>query len=225
MPLQRRPHNQASAWLLAALAAVTMPACSGVVIPEPLVPEYVDCTVYPDSRTADYVLPWPVGTEFQVSRTFGHYTPANEGVGLYAIDILMPIGTAIHAARSGVVVAVQDGFTDEDRSKFHENWIMVRHADSSVARYMHLTKDGALVSVGDTVEQGQRIGLSGNSGPSTAPHLHIDVQACGPNLPPRYNDLPCGMTVPLSFANTSRESCGLRPGKRYRAQAYRREAF
>lgn len=94
---------------------------------------------------------------------------------------------------------------------------MIRHADATVARYIHLTTNGALVVVGDTVLQGQRVGLSGNSGASTGPHLLFDVQTCGPNRPPGYNTLPCGMTVPLSFRNTEPHSYGLEPRQSYTA--------
>jgi murein DD-endopeptidase MepM/ murein hydrolase activator NlpD len=97
---------------------------------------------------------------------------------------------------------------------------MVRHTDRAVARYIHLTLNGALVEVGEAVTQGQRVGLSGNSGESTAPHLHFDVQTCGPNLPPGVNNLPCGQTVPLSFRNTVPQSCGLMANTAYTAEPF-----
>jgi murein DD-endopeptidase MepM/ murein hydrolase activator NlpD len=132
----------------------------------------------------------------------------------------MPIGTPVHAIRSGVVVAVEERFADDDHERVHENWVMIRHADTTVARYIHLTLGGAVVEVGEAVAQGQIVGRSGNSGESTAPHLHFDVQACGPNLPPRYNNLPCGQTVPLSFRNTTVQSCGLRANTEYTAEPF-----
>jgi len=154
-----------------------------------------------------------------VSRTFGHYTLANGGVGLYAIDIPMPIGTPVHAMRGGEVVAIEERFSNDDRADFHENWVFIRHSDGTIGRYFHITTDGALVNVGDIVRQGDRIALSGNSGPSTGPHLHVDVQSCGPNLPPAYNRAPCGQTVPLNFRNTESQSCGLNQGRAHRAEA------
>jgi murein DD-endopeptidase MepM/ murein hydrolase activator NlpD len=171
------------------------------------------------------VLPFAVGRRFQVSRTFEHYlTPDGSiqagGVQLYAIDVPMPIATTVHAIRSGVVVAVEERFADDDHARFHENWVMIRHADQTVARYIHLTRDGALVEVGEAVTQGQRVGLSGNSGESTGPHLHFDVQTCGPNLPPGYNSLPCGATAPLSFRNTEPHACGLEAGRSYTAESF-----
>ena len=56
-----------------------------------------------------------------------------------------------------------------------ENVIVIKHSDETFGRYYHLTKGGALVSVGDKVSQGDKIGLSGNSGASAGPHLHFDV--------------------------------------------------
>lgn len=91
-------------------------------------------------------------------------------------------------------------------------------------RDIHLTRDGALVAVGDWVAQGDLIARSGSSGPLTGPHLHFDVQTCGPNLPPRYNDLPCGATVPVSFRNTTLETCGLEAGRTYTAFDFLPEA-
>jgi murein DD-endopeptidase MepM/ murein hydrolase activator NlpD len=160
-----------------------------------------------------------------VSRTFAHYFAPDGsiqagGVQLYAVDVPMPIGTPVHAIRAGVVVAVEERFSDDDHGRAQENWVMVRHADGTVARYIHLTRGGALVELGEAVAQGQRVGLSGNSGESGGPHLHFDVQSCGPNLPPGYNNLPCGRTVPLSFRNTLPQSCGLVPGTAYRAEAF-----
>ena len=184
----------------------------------PPIPSYVSCSVFPDYRTAMYVLPWAVGGRFRVNRSFEHYDLAlNGGVGLYAIDFGLSLGTPVHAARAGTVAAVEERFSDDDRADYHENWVMIRHADGTIGRYIHLTMNGALVEVGDRVIQGQQIGRSGNSGPSNGPHLHFDVQTCGPNLPPSYNRAPCGMTVPVSFRNTVAHSCGVESTSSYSA--------
>ena len=196
---------------LSLLVAFGLTACASPT------PSFVDCSVFADSRASLYVLPFAAGQKFIVSRTFGHYTPGNDGVGLYAIDFPMPMRTPVHAVRSGTVVAVEQRYSDDDRTELHENWVMIRHSDRTVARYIHLTMMGALVRVGDSVRQGDVIGLSGNSGPSSEPHLHFDVQTCGPNLPPGLNRLPCGMTVPVSFRNTEAHACGLTPRKSYAA--------
>jgi murein DD-endopeptidase MepM/ murein hydrolase activator NlpD len=184
--------------------------------PASQIPEVVNCSVFADPASSAYVLPWAVGARFTVSLSFGHYTPANDGVGLYAIDFPMPVGTPVHAARAGVVVAVEERYADGDRATYHENWVMIRHADDTIGRYIHITRDGAIVEVGDRVSQGQVIAHAGASGTS-GPHLHFDVQTCGPNLPPAYNRLPCGMTVPVSFRNTAAHTCGVEARQSYTA--------
>jgi murein DD-endopeptidase MepM/ murein hydrolase activator NlpD len=209
---------------IASVLAGTAWSCSSPTAPDqepgasgPEVPEFVSCSAFPDSASSPYVLPFGVGQRFGVTKTFDHYTPGNKGVGLYAIDLAMPMGTAVHAIRAGIAVAVEEGFSDDDHADFHENWVMIRHADDTVGRYIHLKMNGAAVAVGASVTQGQVIGYSGNSGASTGPHLHFDVQTCGPNLPPGYNTLPCGMTVPLSFRNTNPHTCGLEVKASYKA--------
>jgi len=187
---------------------------------EPTVPDFVDCGAFPDPTTSVYVLPYPVGSSWEVGNTFGHYTTANGGVGLYAIDFRMPIGSPVTAGRAGTVVAIEEGFSDDDHADYHENWVMVKHADGSVARYIHLTMNGADVAVGTVVAQGEVLGRSGNSGASSRPHLHFDVQTCGPNLPPGYNDLPCGQTLPVTFRNSGPQPCGVTEERFYRADPF-----
>ena len=218
-------HQFARVFLLHPVLLTALAACSGPTGPSPLNPGGPDpdaarCAAFSDSRSAAYALPYDSGQRFKVTKTFGHETPMNGGVGRYAIDIDMPMRTPVRAIRSGTVVAVQEAFSDNDHAVYHENWVMVRHADNTVARYIHLTQNGAPVEVGEAVEQGQLVGFSGNSGDSSAPHLHFDVQTCGPNLPPGYNDAPCGMTVPLSFRNTEPQTCGLEAGRSYTAASF-----
>jgi murein DD-endopeptidase MepM/ murein hydrolase activator NlpD len=172
---------------------------------------------FPVDKDSEYVLPFEPGASHIVWRTTSHFTPGNAGVGLWAIDFGAPIGTPIVAARGGKVVAIQQGFKDGNDKDLEENFVMIQHTDGTVGRYIHLRQSGVLVGMGDSVKQGQRIALSGNSGQTGGPHLHFDVQRCGPNLPPRYNALPCGMTVPITFRNVGSNLCGLEAGRRYKA--------
>jgi murein DD-endopeptidase MepM/ murein hydrolase activator NlpD len=178
----------------------------------------VDCGAYPAQATSLYILPWRVGESYEIIRTTSHYTRGNRGVGLNGIDIRMPIGTSLVAARAGIVVAVQEDYADGNGVDLQENYVFIKHADGTMARYFHLTRQGALVEVGDSVQQGDVIARSGNSGDSGEPHLHFDVQVCGINLPPNYNQLPCGQTLPVTFRNTTRHTCGLVPGRSYTAR-------
>ncbi len=201
--------------------AASMSATSDSCRPDPDGPR-VSRAAFVASEQSAYILPYLPGAARLVWRTTSHFNPGNKGVGLYAIDFAMPIGTPLIAARAGTVVAARDQFADGNDTDLEENFVMVRHADSTVARYIHLTQRGALVRVGDVVTQGQRIALSGNTGQTGGPHVHFDVQRCGPNLPPGYNTLPCGMTLPLTFRNAGPNICGLVPGRRYRATAITR---
>ena len=177
----------------------------------------VDCSVFPEPQASHYVLPYEVGTSHKVYATTGHYRSSNGGVGLYAVDFIMPIGTKIVASRSGTVVSVRENFLDGNNVDLEENYVFIQHEDGTVARYFHLTRKGALVEEGDQVKAGQIIGLSGNTGQSGGPHLHFDVQSCGPNLPPNYNKMPCGQTIPVTFKNTRLHTCGLEAGDEYLA--------
>ncbi|TMI91826.1 MAG: M23 family metallopeptidase [Bacteroidetes bacterium] len=95
-----------------------------------------------------------------------------------ALDFKMKRGTNILAVRDGVVTRVKEDGTKGGWSKKYSsqgNNIVIQHSDNSRSGYWHLQKDGALVKVGDTVRQGQIIGLSGKTGYAAIPHLHLIV--------------------------------------------------
>ncbi|WP_411708625.1 peptidoglycan DD-metalloendopeptidase family protein [Corynebacterium sp. LaCa116] len=89
------------------------------------------------------------------------------------LDFAAPIGTPIYAAADGVVV--------EGRERYNVagfgSWIWLDCQDS-VGKdfiYGHVKHDGILVKAGDRVRAGQQIGVVGNEGQSTGPHLHLEV--------------------------------------------------
>jgi peptidase M23-like protein len=173
-----------------------------------------DCSVFPSVAASPYRLPWTVGQTWPANP---HWV-RDISVQRYAIDVPMPIGTDVLAMRAGKVVRVEESYFDGDNVFGHENHVFVEHEDGTVARYFHLTNLGALVQVGDAVTQGQRIGLSGHTGNSSGPHLHMDVTRSCCTIPPNYNELPAGETLPLTFRNASPDSsCGLQPGVQYTA--------
>ena len=110
--------------------------------------------------------------------------------GEYALDFKMKEGTTICAARRGVVIALRE---DSDKGGLKQemlsegNYIIILHDDGSQAHYWHLRKEGALVNIGDTIESGQEIALSGNTGYSAFPHLHFEVTSPGKGqVPTRF---------------------------------------
>jgi len=98
--------------------------------------------------------------------------------GEYALDFKMHKGSKVCAARAGVVVEIrEDSKKGGLKPKYlsEGNHVIIRHEDGSYGNYWHLKYNGALVNVGDTIQQGQLIGLSGNTGYTAFPHLHFEV--------------------------------------------------
>ncbi len=125
--------------------------------------------------SAVYSLPYQKGKSFLIVQG---YQSLFSHAGDYAIDFKMKPGTKVVAARSGVVVFVRVSNKIGGVGKKYVgtgNGITVQHSDGSYAHYWHLLYNGALVSVGDTIQQGQVIGLSGSTGFSAFPHLHFEV--------------------------------------------------
>jgi murein DD-endopeptidase MepM/ murein hydrolase activator NlpD len=126
------------------------------------------------SASEKYTLPYSKGAAYKLLQGYdGPY--GHKGHSQYAYDFQMPIGTPVLAARSGEVVKVVEQNNDSTRKPGEENLIVIKHSDGSFGRYYHLTKEGVLVAMGDRVKQGDKIGLSGDSGASAGPHLHFDV--------------------------------------------------
>lgn len=194
--------------LLVALGVLT---CCGSPDPMPS-----DCSVFSGQETSPYVLPYEVGRSFKVTKTTSH-----GGTQYYSVDFAMPMGTPVVASRSGQVVNTEMRFLDGDTIPDHFNLIWIQHEDGTVARYFHLSHASARVNTGDPVAQGQVIALSDNTGHSTGPHLHFDVVQCLTGLTPAdINTPPCAQSLPLSFENTLKHTCGLASGMSYPALAY-----
>ncbi|MGN0438587.1 MAG: peptidoglycan DD-metalloendopeptidase family protein [Lachnospiraceae bacterium] len=108
---------------------------------------------------------YPV-TNWNVTSTFGQ----RWGRLHAGIDVGIPTGTTVRASRSGRVVTA--GWVGG-----YGNCVMIDHGDGVQTRYGHLSQ--VLVSVGQYVDQGQQIALSGNTGRSTGPHLHFEMRVNG----------------------------------------------
>ena len=115
---------------------------------------------------------WPVSGG-RISSGFGYRKKPNaKGATAYhqGLDIAVPTGTAVMASCGGTVIKA--GWNGG-----YGNLVCIRHPDGRETRYAHLSK--ILVSVGQSVSQGQKIALSGNTGASTGPHLHFEIRIGG----------------------------------------------
>ncbi|WP_460119638.1 peptidoglycan DD-metalloendopeptidase family protein [Pseudomonas sp. S2_C03] len=121
-----------------------------------------------------YPYPWR-GGPFRLSQgnngQYSHFGPKNR----YAMDIAMPEGTPIIAARGGVVVKTENAQTGRGNDPAG-NFVRVLHDDGTMGVYLHLKQGSVIVREGQRVSVGTALALSGNTGNSSGPHLHFVVQ-------------------------------------------------
>ncbi len=132
-----------------------------------------------------FFLPLSCGSRVRIAQgNFGQFS--HSGRSRYAFDFSIPVDTPMVAMERGTIAATfdQTGPGDrcyngggEDCFRF-ANYVALRHPDGSVSIYKHLNRVD--VSVGDVVDRGEVIGLSGSTGYSTGPHAHVmRQQDCG----------------------------------------------
>lgn len=92
------------------------------------------------------------------------------------MDFKVPVGAEVSAPQRGTVVRTNWNVA------FNGNCVELRYTDGTLARFLHLSETD--VRPGQTVAAGQKIGLSGNTGRSTAPHLHYELERGGRVIDP-----------------------------------------
>jgi murein DD-endopeptidase MepM/ murein hydrolase activator NlpD len=125
------------------------------------------------------VLSWPLDS-ILVTSSFGDRCLTLNGYYScrfhYGTDFRASTGTPVKAMASGVVEGTGDTDLSCKNASFGK-WIFIRYNNGLASTYGHLSvisaKPGQIVKAGDVV------GLSGNTGASTAPHLHVSVYASG----------------------------------------------
>lgn len=152
----------------------------------------------PSARPKDveYLLPLKQSS-VRIEQGYGGQFSHEDAQNRFAIDLAADIGTPVLAARNGKVMQVESDF---DRAGLNletfggrANFVRILHDDGAMSLYAHLKAEGVLVRVGQRVRAGQQIGLSGNTGFTTGPHLHFAVQV---NRGMRLESLPFRMTGP-----------------------------
>ena len=120
---------------------------------------------------------------YNVSYGFGSYPLPNNNGMHYGVDLPMPQGTPVRAITGGTV---QYAGWDQMGGG---NTITVQEPDGQHSQfYMHLS--GFNVAAGQTIQTGQIIGYSGNTGASTGPHLHFQRMNGYPSNETAENPLP-----------------------------------
>lgn len=163
--------------------------------------------IYEDWTQSEYNLPYPVGDSYVIG--LAHCSDSYHSPGLpdqFAIDFNMPIGSKITASRAGVVVNIEESGLD---GGFPNNYVLLRHSDNTYGWYMHLTNNGAEVTIGQSVPKGGLIGYSGNTGLAGYPHLHLVFT---------YENSWPYSSFPTTFKNTIENKKSLESGVLYTAE-------
>jgi murein DD-endopeptidase MepM/ murein hydrolase activator NlpD len=116
---------------------------------------------------------WPLDVQGFVTR--GQVRPGVVDESHPGIDIAVPLGTPVRASGGG---SVSEAGYNADYGLF----VLLRHPSGYETMYGHMSR--LIAAEGDQVQAGQVIGLSGNSGRSTAPHLHFEIRRDAKSIDP-----------------------------------------
>jgi murein DD-endopeptidase MepM/ murein hydrolase activator NlpD len=125
-----------------------------------------------ESETATFA--WPLSQRGFVTRTFGSLGDPTGG-GHTGLDIAVPMGSYVRAIAAGRVAEVGE-------DSVYGRFVRIAHADGLTSLYGH--NAWLFATRGDSVERLEVIALSGNTGRSTAPHLHLEMARGGSLLDP-----------------------------------------
>lgn len=120
-----------------------------------------------DNQGANFPNHIPIDGEYAISQKFSLEHPA--------VDFAAAEGTEVTAAASGEVLSVY-------QDKYFGNVIIIDHLNEYATLYAHMA---TIIPTSKTaVKKGEVIGLVGNTGFSSAPHLHFEIMKNGENLDP-----------------------------------------
>ncbi len=121
----------------------------------------------PTSNPGGYI--WPTSSRYITSTVGGRASPGGIGSTNHKGTDIGRVGynSSIYAAKSGQVII-------SEYSKSYGHYVVVYHGAGNTTLYAHMSS--RKVSVGQTVKQGDVLGITGSTGNSTGPHLHFEVK-------------------------------------------------
>lgn len=174
---------------------------------------FCDTKSFTAPSQSPYVLPYPAGVTYTMFQ--GNCSPPPGGhQTTFAYDFDHAMGDPITAARAGRVARTSNSFPDDgDAANAGGNSVWVLHDDGTIAAYFHMCQGCVMVAVDQQVVQSEILGLAGNSGASSGPHLHFQVFEDNTSF---NND----DAVPITFSNAAGNLAatgGLLEGEAYTA--------
>lgn len=117
-----------------------------------------------------YSPPFQKGKSFLVVQGFNGDYSHNTPIAQYAVDLALPEGEPVCAARAGTVIDLYDG---QEITKSH--FVYIQHEDGSIGDYEHLLLSSVQVTLDQEIKEGQCFAKTGSTGNSSGPHLHFAV--------------------------------------------------
>ena len=148
---------------------------SGAGNSPPAAVAFCDTKSFTPAAQSLYVLPYPPGVTYTMFQ--GNCSPPPGGhQTTFAYDFDHAMGDPVTAARAGRVTFTANDFPDDgNAANAGGNSVWILHSDGTVAAYFHLNQGSVMVAVDQAVSAGDMLGLAGNSGASSGPHLHFQV--------------------------------------------------
>ena len=200
-------------------------AQDGLCMPDNLVLPCADGTIPRNdtcvaAATQFIPLPFPDRQVVRIGQGIhGGFSHSDQSV--FSVDFPLPEGTPVVAVRAGTVQRAKgdsDHGCADPSCNDDANVIVIDHGDGTLAHYVHLQHEGVFVTEGATVCAGTYIGLTGNTGYTTGPHLHFAVvDLFHQTLPLRFDELAAisdGVPMPgidLTSENREPEQCDQEP--------------
>ncbi len=152
-------------------------------------------------KKTSYAFPFPLNKTYRVMQGYnGEFSHNKDAFNKYAIDFNLSINDTVCASQEGIVVGLIDKYQKGGKNKNltdSANRITIYHPKTNTfSQYLHLKYKGSLVQIGDTVKTLQAIGLSGNTGYSSDPHLHFVVF-----IPEFVSGQLTKKSIPIHFIN------------------------